>query len=30
MEKLGLKLERTKAPIEMLVVDHLEKSPTEN
>jgi uncharacterized protein (TIGR03435 family) len=30
MEKLGLKLERTKAPVEMLVVDRLEKSPTEN
>jgi uncharacterized protein (TIGR03435 family) len=30
MEKLGLRLERTKEPIEMLVVDRLEKSPTEN
>jgi uncharacterized protein (TIGR03435 family) len=30
LEKLGLKLERTKAPVEILVVDHLEKSPTEN
>ncbi|HEY6341410.1 MAG TPA: TIGR03435 family protein [Bryobacteraceae bacterium] len=30
MEKLGLKLERTKAPVEILVVDHLERSPTEN
>jgi uncharacterized protein (TIGR03435 family) len=30
IEKLGLKLERTKLPIEMLVVDHLEKTPTEN
>jgi uncharacterized protein (TIGR03435 family) len=30
MEKLGLKLERTKAPVEMLVVDRLEKTPTEN
>jgi uncharacterized protein (TIGR03435 family) len=30
MEKLGLKLERTKLPVEMLVVDHLEKAPTNN
>jgi uncharacterized protein (TIGR03435 family) len=30
MEKLGLRLERTKAPVEMLVLDRLEKSPTEN
>jgi uncharacterized protein (TIGR03435 family) len=30
VEKLGLKLERRKAPVEMLVVDHLEKMPTEN
>jgi len=30
MEKLGLKLERTKLPMEVLVVDHLEKIPTEN
>lgn len=30
MEKLGLKLERTKAPVEILVVDRLEKTPTEN
>jgi uncharacterized protein (TIGR03435 family) len=28
--KLGLKLERTKAPIEMIVVDRLEKTPTDN
>jgi uncharacterized protein (TIGR03435 family) len=28
--KAGLKLERTKAPIEMIVVDHLDKMPTEN
>jgi uncharacterized protein (TIGR03435 family) len=30
MEKVGLKLERTKAPIETLVIDRLEKLPTEN
>jgi uncharacterized protein (TIGR03435 family) len=30
MEKLGLKLERTKMPVEMLVIDHLEKAPTDN
>lgn len=30
VEKLGLQLERTKAPIEHLVVEHLEKIPTEN
>jgi uncharacterized protein (TIGR03435 family) len=30
MEKLGLKLNRTRAPVEMLVVDRLEKVPTEN
>jgi len=29
-KELGLKLESRKAPVEMLVVDHLEKSPTEN
>jgi uncharacterized protein (TIGR03435 family) len=28
-EELGLKLERSKAPVEVLVVDHLEK-PSEN
>ena len=30
MEKLGLKLERSKAPIDMIVVDHIEKTPTDN
>jgi uncharacterized protein (TIGR03435 family) len=30
LEKLGLKLEKSRAPVERLVVDHVEKSPTEN
>ncbi|HXP87131.1 MAG TPA: TIGR03435 family protein [Bryobacteraceae bacterium] len=30
IEKLGLKLERRKAPVPMLVVDHIEKTPTAN
>ncbi len=30
LKKLGLQLEQRKAPIEVLVVDHLEKAPTEN
>jgi uncharacterized protein (TIGR03435 family) len=30
LEKLGLKLESRKAPLEVLVVDHMEKGPTEN
>lgn len=30
VEKLGLRLERRNAPIDMLVVDRLEKTPTEN
>ena len=30
MEKLGLKLDSRKAPVETIVVDHLEKTPTDN
>jgi uncharacterized protein (TIGR03435 family) len=30
MDKLGLKLESTKAPVAMMVIDHVEKVPTEN
>jgi uncharacterized protein (TIGR03435 family) len=30
LERLGLKLETRKAPLDILVVDHIEKSPTEN
>jgi uncharacterized protein (TIGR03435 family) len=30
LQKLGLKLENTKAMVEQLVVDHAEKLPTEN
>ena len=30
VEKLGLKLDEQKAPVETLVIDHLEKTPTEN
>jgi uncharacterized protein (TIGR03435 family) len=30
IQKLGLKLEPRKAPIETIVIDHLEKAPTEN
>ena len=30
IEKLGLKLESRKAPVEQLIVDHAEKTPTEN
>jgi uncharacterized protein (TIGR03435 family) len=29
-EQLGLKIERRKGPVQMLVVDHVEKKPTEN
>ena len=30
VQKLGLKLDSRKAPIETIVIDHLEKTPTEN
>jgi uncharacterized protein (TIGR03435 family) len=30
LETLGLKLEKRKAPIEVLVIDHIEKSPSGN
>jgi uncharacterized protein (TIGR03435 family) len=30
VQKLGLKLEPGKGPLETIVVDHLEKTPTEN
>jgi uncharacterized protein (TIGR03435 family) len=30
IEKAGLKLERSKAPVETIVVDHMEKTPTDN
>ena len=30
IETLGLKLEKRKEPIEVLVIDHIEKSPTDN
>ena len=30
VEKLGLKLEERKAPVEQLIIDHAEKTPTEN
>ena len=29
-EQLGLKLEPAKVPLELLVIDHVEKIPTEN
>ena len=30
VQQLGLKLEARKAPVDLIVVDHLEKLPTEN
>jgi uncharacterized protein (TIGR03435 family) len=30
VQQLGLKLDSRKAPVEMIVIDHLEKTPTEN
>ena len=30
LKKLGLQLERRKAPVEMLIIDNLEKTPSEN
>jgi len=30
VQKLGLKLEARKAPFDTIIVDHLEKTPTEN
>jgi uncharacterized protein (TIGR03435 family) len=30
LDKLGLRLERSKAPVEQLIVDHVEKVPTSN
>jgi uncharacterized protein (TIGR03435 family) len=30
VEKLGLKLQARKSPVETIVVDHLEKTPTDN
>ena len=30
LKKLGLQLERRKAPIEVLVIDNLEKAPSDN
>jgi hypothetical protein len=30
VDKLGLKLDSRKAPVDVLVIDHLEKTPTEN
>jgi len=30
IQQYGLKLEPRKAPIEMLIVDHVEKTPTDN
>jgi len=30
VQQLGLKLEPRKTPIDLVVIDHLEKNPTEN
>jgi uncharacterized protein (TIGR03435 family) len=30
IQKLGLKLEARKGPIEVIVIDHVEKTPTDN
>jgi uncharacterized protein (TIGR03435 family) len=30
VQKLGLRMEPRKAPLETIVIDHLEKTPTEN
>jgi uncharacterized protein (TIGR03435 family) len=30
VQQLGLKLEARKMPLDLLVIDHLEKLPTEN
>jgi len=30
VQKLGLKLESQKAPVDKLIIDHIEKNPTEN
>jgi uncharacterized protein (TIGR03435 family) len=30
LQQMGLKLEARKAPIEAIVIDHVEKQPTEN
>lgn len=30
IQQLGLRLEARRAPMEMIVIDHLEKAPTEN
>jgi uncharacterized protein (TIGR03435 family) len=30
LQKIGLKLESRRVPVEMIVVDHLEKKPTDN
>jgi uncharacterized protein (TIGR03435 family) len=29
-EQLGLKLEQKKGPVDLLIIDHMEKAPTEN